>query len=109
MLESAILTNDMKLSKTITTLIVITEYVYQHEAIRFVKTQNSSTSSIDNNMSFINNIVDHAFFDVDSDVDSDIAQSSKKNVANIEQHEFSNVDTNSIIDVQPEKDANEKK
>ena len=109
MLENAILTDDMKLSKTITTLIIIAKYVYQHETTRFVKTQNSSTSFIDNNMSFIDNIADHVFFDVDSDVDFDIAQSSRKNVANIEQHELSNIDTNSIIDVQSKKDANEKK
>ena len=99
MLEKIFLVDDMNLNKTVIALFVIVEYVYQHEAIRFAQIQKQSTSSIDNNMSFIDNIVDH----VVSDVASDIVKSLKKNVANTKIFELSNTNQNS------KNDANEKK
>ena len=98
-LERTLFVDDMNLNKTIIAFFVIVEYVYQYEVIRFAQIQKQSTSFINNNMSFINNIVDHVVFDVAFD----IVKSLRKNVANTKIFEFSNTNQNS------ENNANEKK
>ena len=55
-IENAFLTDDMGFGKIVIALIVIFEYAYRHDAIRFDQALNHSTSSINDNMSFINNI-----------------------------------------------------
>lgn len=93
LIENVLLANDMNLKKTIIAFFVIVEHAYRQEIQRFDLIQKQSTSSINNNMSFINNITEFASINVvksfinnvaelETDDDESNFDESKKNDVN---------------------------